>query len=242
MRKLTILIFSALYVMTSASVALPADAFYVATAIPPGVGTKIKSLPYTISSPGLYYLGANFSYTLGNAITISAENVVLDLMGFTLQGGNASIGILVAANNAEIRNGTVRNFDTGIEVGNSQPAKSGLHVSHVSTYSCRNGQDLSACENARVVACDSSYNTSYGFAFKTGIISGCTAYANGTGFYLNSAANVLGNSATGNSYRGFDINTSAYVLMDGNMANGNTNANYANSAPSAITWGVNAGR
>ena len=28
-----------------------------------GVGTKITSLPFTISAPGFYYLGSNLTYT-----------------------------------------------------------------------------------------------------------------------------------------------------------------------------------
>ncbi|WP_243311981.1 hypothetical protein [Fundidesulfovibrio agrisoli] len=224
----------------AASPAFSQANFYVATAIPPGIGTKIKSLPYTISSPGLYYLGGNLSYSAaGNAITISSNDVVLDLMGFELLGNPASHGIRVNSNSVEIRNGTVRSFDTGIS---STTNVYGLHLNNLRAYAGRNGFDLSVNNSASVVGCDCSGNSEIGVALKAGLVSGCMANANGTGYYISGAANVLGNSATNNSYRGFDIVTSAYVLMDRNMANGNTNANYANSAPSAITWGVNAGR
>src|ERR1035441_8295747 len=52
--------------------------------------TAITSAPYTISSPGSYYLTANLSVTNGNAITITANRVTLDLNGFTLSSTQAS--------------------------------------------------------------------------------------------------------------------------------------------------------
>ncbi|MFP5238193.1 MAG: hypothetical protein ACLGQW_00025 [Acidobacteriota bacterium] len=224
----------------AASPAFSQGEFYVATAIPPGVGTKIKSLPYTITSPGLYYLGGNLSYSAaGYAITISANDVVLDLMGFELLGNPASHGIHVNNNSVVIRNGAVRGFDTGVSTA---WYKYGLHLNNLRAYAGRNGFDLSVNDFASVVGCDCSGNSEIGVALKAGLVSGCMANANGTGYYIAGAANVLGNSATGNSYRGFDINSgSANVLMDRNMANGNANANYAPNNSNAITWGVNAG-
>ncbi|MBU4448351.1 MAG: hypothetical protein KKD99_07175, partial [Proteobacteria bacterium] len=57
-----------------------------------GVGTKITSVPYTISSPGFYYLGGNLTYSgTGSAISVDADNVTLDLMGFSLTGAGKSI-------------------------------------------------------------------------------------------------------------------------------------------------------
>jgi len=80
-----------------------------------GVGTQIKSLPYTISSSGFYYIARDLSCAAGShGITIAADNVTLDLMGFSLVGpGGATSydGIhMDTRTNIEIRNGTVRNF------------------------------------------------------------------------------------------------------------------------------------
>src|SRR5437762_3077985 len=47
--------------------------------------TPISSAPFTISAPGSYYLTTNL--TGGTGITISANEVNLDLMGFRLVGG-----------------------------------------------------------------------------------------------------------------------------------------------------------
>src|SRR6185295_16428367 len=46
--------------------------------------TLISSAPFTISQPGSYYLTANLTVSSGNAITIAASGVTLDLNGFTI--------------------------------------------------------------------------------------------------------------------------------------------------------------
>src|SRR5260370_23689265 len=64
--------------------------------------TAISSAPLTITVAGAYYLTTNlyappFSY----AISISADNVSVDLRGFTINGTNTSSGgILIGANRA----------------------------------------------------------------------------------------------------------------------------------------------
>src|SRR5262245_25481316 len=46
--------------------------------------TPISSAPFTISSPGSYYLTTNVTVSTGDAITITVNNVTLDLNGFTI--------------------------------------------------------------------------------------------------------------------------------------------------------------
>src|ERR1035437_7172710 len=49
--------------------------------------TPISSAPFIINSPGSYYLTTNLTAAAsGYGITISANNVTVDLNGFTLQG------------------------------------------------------------------------------------------------------------------------------------------------------------
>jgi hypothetical protein len=86
-----------------------------------GVGTRITSLPYTISAPGFYYLTGNLSLTgSGDGITISSNDVTLDLMGFRLNGPgpNATVnnyGIHMSGRqNVEIRNGTLSGWWQGV--------------------------------------------------------------------------------------------------------------------------------
>ena len=80
-----------------------------------GVGTKINSLPYTIGSSGFYFIDKDLSCVAGkHGITITADDVTLDLMGFSLIGPGgigAYNGIdMDQKTNVEIRNGTVKNF------------------------------------------------------------------------------------------------------------------------------------
>ena len=105
-------------VLLSASPVLADGDFYVVAA-GGGVGTKITSVPYTISNPGFYYLGSNLTYTgSGNAITISSHNATLDLMGFCLtgpgwvEGPATGIRFSISKMNVEIRNGSINGLAT----------------------------------------------------------------------------------------------------------------------------------
>ena len=83
--------------------------------------TPITTLPAVISTQGIYCLTGNLAtnITSGNAITITANNVTLDLNGWKLggQGGGMATqaaGILSGADNVTIKNGIVRGFYYGI--------------------------------------------------------------------------------------------------------------------------------
>src|SRR4051812_49280805 len=52
--------------------------------------TLISAVPFTIDASGSYYLTNNVSVTTGDAITIAASGVVLDLNGFTITSTAAS--------------------------------------------------------------------------------------------------------------------------------------------------------
>ncbi len=85
---------------------------------------NIAALPATISTPGIYCLKQNLttSSVSGNAITIAANNVTLDLNGFKLGGlaGGAStqaVGVFAAGRrNISIRNGTVQGFGRAVQL------------------------------------------------------------------------------------------------------------------------------
>ena len=121
MKKLLLLALVWAFLLSPGSVQA-ADDFYVIAVGSRAVGTKIASLPYTISTPGMYYLGSNL-IAAGNGITVDADDVTLDLMGFCLTGPGRDAspfkGIYIADNhgNAEIRNGSLNGFYTGIGGG-----------------------------------------------------------------------------------------------------------------------------
>jgi len=91
--------------------------------------TAITSLPYTITTQGIYCLTSDLStgMTSGSAITIATNNVVIDLNGHKLGGlaagpGTYARGILAyQRKNITIRNGTVRGFVVGIALWDDSP-------------------------------------------------------------------------------------------------------------------------
>jgi len=86
--------------------------------------TAITSLPYGIATQGVYCLTGNLStsMTSGNAITINANNVTIDLNGFKLGGlgagdGTQARGIYaLQRKNITIKNGIIRGFYYGIRL------------------------------------------------------------------------------------------------------------------------------
>lgn len=158
-----------------------------------GSGTPISALPYTISSPGSYYVTGNLTGTSGqNGITIAANDVTLDLRGFTLQGvpGSGS-GVKLQTPTfwraITVRNGTARGWgDTGVH---AQFVNGGVFDA------------LNAEENAL-----------WGIIVGDGaVLSHCSATNNGTGISA-SKATIVGCAANNNVYHGFQI--SATVLTD----------------------------
>jgi hypothetical protein len=78
----------------------------------------ITSLPMTIDEPGSYYLTGNLS-SPSNGISIEADDVTIDLMGFTMTGSGGASGIQMAdtvdpRNNVVVRNGSIRSFNAGV--------------------------------------------------------------------------------------------------------------------------------
>ena len=85
--------------------------------------TPVTSLPVTISAQGIYCLTGNLatSQTSGNAITINANNVTLDLNGWKVGGqaagpGTMATGIYSEAANVTVKNGIVRGFIAGVSL------------------------------------------------------------------------------------------------------------------------------
>lgn len=95
-------------------------------------GNPISTSPTNLTVSGAYYLTTNlvapdYSY----AITVSADDVSIDLKGFTITGTSANYGgILVASNRAVIFNGFVQNCGIGIDAPNSDGSRfEGLNLS-----------------------------------------------------------------------------------------------------------------
>ena len=140
----------------------------------------------TISTPGSYYLTANISITNGSAITITANQVTLDLNGFTLSSTEASptgTGILLAGGNVNITilNGHIKG---GVTYSGGNYTGSGF----------ANGIYYSGFipANIRVSGVSVSGCLLYGIYLGTGnstVVESCTAQTIGSyGIYANSVA------------------------------------------------------
>ena len=181
----------------------------------------ISSVPYTITQSGSYYLTGNLTST-GNGIRVNADNVTIDLMGYTLTvpGSGTNYGISMETRmNVEIKNGTVRDFGKdGIrDLGGSGAKSHKNRVINVRTIS--NGEmgirlwgrsqvikDCSAIENGDIgilVGCEN-------------ILVGNTAWKNGdSGIDVENDNTLIGNTSGENVGHGIDA-------MSGNTLISNT--------------------
>jgi len=135
-----------------------------------GVGTKITSLPLTISQPGFYYLIGNLNCANIDAITVNADNVTIDLMGFSITAinGNPGTGIKInGRNNVEIRNGTLIAWPNGGIYDNN--GGNNYRVFNIRAIGC----GIIIDGNGHLVkGCTVSDTTWDGIAVEQGVISG----------------------------------------------------------------------
>jgi len=184
-----------------------------------GPRTPISSVPRTITSSGSYYLTKDLQTTSGsqNAIVVDADNVTIDLMGFSLIGRGAGDGCGIFMNgrdNVEIRNGTVRNFGSdGIrEAKNPTEESPSFGYAH------------------RVISIRALFNKGDGIEL-CGIghlVRDCSAMSNGVdGIYVGALSTVTGNITSLNAAHGIE-------LTDGCAASSNTSV--ANQLNGIWTW------
>jgi hypothetical protein len=159
--------------------------------------TPITSLPATISTQGIYCLTGNLAtgITTGSAISISANNVTLDMNGWKLGGqsagsGTAAFGVYSSAINVTVRNGIVRGFHTGILLTGrgarvedllvDQNTTIGIYVAGQGSVVRRNQIiDTGGSTSGSDVQVDAVYLQGTGSVFEDNIISGLTATGNG---------------------------------------------------------------
>lgn len=227
--------------------------FYV-IAGSPGVGTKIKALPYTISSPGFYYLTKDLSCASGtHGITIDADDVTLDLMGFGLvgPGGTGSFtghdGIyMVNRTNIEIRNGSVRNFNRhGIYNDYGDASGNGHRFKNIrANNNGINGIDTKD-KGVTIEGCKATQNGYAGIITSAGsIVNACTAYDNATEGINVGLGSIVKNS-TAYSNDGHGIVGSWGSVVSGNASYNNAKngieiiggrATVTNNSSSTNTW------
>ena len=135
--------------------------------------------PITISRSGVYRLDGPLNASAeSTALTISANNVTLDLAGNTISGG--ATGIAVTGNNIAIKNGTIQNMSTaGIHISGTKCQSEALDVINSGTGFLIQNTNSTSITNCRALG-----STSAGFsliASYTTSITNCQALnTNGT--------------------------------------------------------------
>ncbi len=195
----------------------------------------ITNLPYTISQSGSYYLASNLTgQSFQAGITISADDVTIDLMGFTLIGGtNADNGITVSGQrkNLTVKNGKLRKWNRGVNVDGLDGA--GILIEKVNAFECtsagiyitvpgatvkncgafNNGFDgITTGDGGQVIDCNVSSNLFRGINVGQGsVVRDCIArFSQFQGISAGSGSTITGCSSSTN---GSGISASSYSTV-----------------------------
>jgi Right handed beta helix region len=86
--------------------------------------TPVTTLPATLSSPGVYCLTSNLTYSgTADAIVVSASDVVIDFQQFRLRSTSGNNGVLVnSGDDVVIRNGKIDGFASAIRLSGGRAA------------------------------------------------------------------------------------------------------------------------
>lgn len=165
--------------------------------------TSVTNLPFTISAPGAYYLTTNLTGVGGSdGITITANDVSLDLGGFTLTGGGGDNGIASVGSQSNLRlyNGTVRNWGlAGVNVGGFRNAQiENINASGNFTSGIQSGPDTT------IINCTASLNFGMGiYAGANNLVKNCAANENSSyGIQALQGSSVIDCVAGGNTNGG----------------------------------------
>lgn len=209
----------------------------------PGVTVNAAGTPnvyYTITNAGSYYLTTNISAVAGEAVTIQANNVTLDLNGYSIVGNPSAVYHGVWLNggrtNIVIRNGNIMNCGyNGVEAaanGNSQNVViEQINVTGCSTVWPGNKAGIAAGAGSVVRHCSAAYNKGNGF-FSRGVVVDCVATANqASGF--QGGGRIENCTAKDNAQNGIHCHILASTIRN-NTCIGNNTGNSSSYAGIAI--------
>ena len=185
----------------------------------------ISSTPTNIFASGSYYLTTNLNAS-GDAIFILANDVVLDLSGFTIRGSGSDRGITLspAIRNVRIQNGTIREFGEGI-IGASTPMVTVENVQLISNSI--SGINIGA--DGRIVDCVASGSGSWGIKGQDRAqVTGCKANSNFSGITMGSGSLVRDCSTCSNSAAGISLGDNSQAEGCFAQANGSSGFNFGN--------------
>ena len=194
-------------------------------------------IPITINQAGSYYLTGNFSALVSgqNAITINADNVTLDLRGFTIRNTeigffNNGVAIASTAENVRVLNGTIVGC---AESGVSGSGARGCAVFNVRAMSCGD-QGIILGNDALIQGCTTLDNTLTGiFCGDNSTIENCVANNNQSGIRAASGSTVRGCAASDNTSSGIIVSGNGVIAQC--SATGNASAGILTGFSSTVT-------
>jgi hypothetical protein len=195
----------------------------------PGGGTY----KHGITQSGSYYLTEDIVSTAAGetGILISADNVTLDLNGFTLIGADGGGGAGIAVNgthiNLAIRNGTIRDWGgDGIDLDKSANVQiEGLRISN------NNGAGLRGGSAARVTGCNAYANAGDGFVVgnESSVIGNLSQFNARSGIHVAGRNNYIDGNHCGNNNIGIEVVGNANLIVR-NVVRPNNTADFSVAA------------
>jgi hypothetical protein len=172
--------------------------------------------PFNITSSGSYYLTRNIGYG-DNGLVITADDVTVDLNGFSLLGPGTGTGngILVSGShkNITIRNGEVHGFGAH---GISAITTDNVVVEHVtvSDNGAAPATGMVLGNHARVTECSATGNGNGIYVAADSIVSRCSATGNtGSGIVSSSSGSLIEDcTASRNAVYGFAVTSDATIV------------------------------
>jgi hypothetical protein len=179
-------------------------------------------MPYDVDQPGSYVVTENLTGSAAsNGITISADDVTIDLNGFALTGvPNSKDGISAGSNyeNIKILNGSIQNWgEDGIDIsGVTNAIVRELRVSHNADDGMRVGYA------SRVSDCTLLENTHDGLVAQNGsIVARCVARDNSdSGLVVGNGCTVRDSVSRQNSADGISAGEGSTVVACTTRSNG----------------------
>lgn len=173
----------------------------------------ISSLPYVITQPGSYFVTNHLAAGAPNGITVSANDVEIDLNGFTMNGAGATDGITDNGNarsNITVRNGVIREWGgDGINLG----ASSNVHIADITA----DYNEFAGIETGSGIVKDCVVRAYAGGlvgirAWGNATISNCHVEGYGTGIALNAGGVITDSVAVGADLTGIYGGSNATIM------------------------------
>lgn len=184
--------------------------------------------PYVINYAGSYRLTSNLDVTSDvtsstaaadrTALLIQAEDVTIDMNGFSITGpsycdgtscapaGNGS-GIFSYSSKITVTNGKIRGMGAyGIRLG-EQASIEDIHASHNAAGGLNAG-------SGRIANCFTTYNGGFEIGMQNGVVDGCHASSQSAGFAAVVVSGAIVKSLIRNSGSGSALSVSAAVVAD----------------------------